>query len=64
VIARCAFGDAPTLGDCSIVPQIFNAKRYECDLGPSPRVMRVLDAFMQIDAFAAAQPGRQGDERP
>jgi maleylacetoacetate isomerase len=58
---RHAFGDAPTLADCCIVPQIFNAQRYDCDLTPYPAVMRIFDACMQLEAFVAAQPSRQPD---
>lgn len=54
-------GDAPTLADCCLVPQIFNAKRYNCDLAPYPATMRVFDACMKLDAFDRAQPAKQGD---
>ena len=61
---RFAFGDAPTLADCCIVPQIFNARRYECDTSPYPEVMRVFDACMQLEAFDRTQPARQADATP
>src|SRR5205823_4009189 len=32
-------GDAPTMADCCLVPQIFNAKRYKSDLTPYPMAM-------------------------
>jgi maleylacetoacetate isomerase len=54
-------GDAPTMADCCLVPQIFNAKRYESDLAPYPTVMRVFDACMKLEAFDRAQPSRQPD---
>ncbi|HEX2567385.1 MAG TPA: maleylacetoacetate isomerase [Burkholderiales bacterium] len=54
-------GNAPTMADCCLVPQIFNAKRYECDLAPYPEVMRVFDACMKLDAFDRAQPSKQPD---
>ena len=54
-------GEAPTLADICLVPQIFNAKRVDCDLEPYPTVMRVFDACMTLDAFAAARPERQPD---
>jgi hypothetical protein len=43
------------------VPQIFNAKRFQCDLVLYPTVMRVFVACMQLDAFDRAQPGKQPD---
>ena len=58
---RHCHGDAPGMADCCLVPQIFNAQRFECDLKPYPTVMRVFEACMQLDAFGRAQPGRQPD---
>ena len=58
---RFCHGDTPGLADCCLVPQIFNAKRYDCDLAPYPSTMRVFDACMELEAFDRAQPGRQPD---
>lgn len=58
---RYSHGDAPTMADCCLVPQIFNAQRFNCDLAPYPAVMRVFEACMQLDAFDRAQPGKQPD---
>jgi len=58
---RHCHGDAPGMADCCLVPQIFNAQRFECDLKPYATVMRVFDACMQLDAFDRAQPGKQPD---
>ena len=49
-------GDAPTLADCCLVPQIFNARRFDRDLSGLPRTMAVFDACMQLNAFQKAQP--------
>ena len=54
-------GDSPTMADCCLVPQIFNAKRFNSDLAPYPTTMRVFDACMQLDAFDRAQPSKQPD---
>jgi maleylacetoacetate isomerase/maleylpyruvate isomerase len=54
-------GDAPTMADCCLVPQIFNAKRYNCDLTPYPTTTRVFDACMKLEAFDRAQPSKQPD---
>ena len=54
-------GDSPTLADCCLVPQIFNAKRYGCDLAPYPNTMRAFDACMKLEAFDRAQPSKQPD---
>ncbi|MCL4799715.1 MAG: maleylacetoacetate isomerase [Burkholderiales bacterium] len=58
---RYCLGDAVTLADCCLVPQVFNAQRYECDLAPYPTAMRIFDACMRLPAFDAAQPSRQPD---
>jgi maleylpyruvate isomerase len=55
------YGNTPTLADCCLVPQIFNARRFECDLGGLPRTMAAYEAAMQLDAFQRAQPGRCPD---
>ena len=54
--SRFCHGDVPTLADCTLVPQIFNAQRFECRTDHLPQVMRVFDACMQLDAFAQTQP--------
>jgi maleylacetoacetate isomerase len=58
---RFCHGDAPTMADCCLVPQIFNAKRYNCDLMPYPKTTRVFDACMKLEAFDRAQPSKQPD---
>ncbi|MSP96317.1 MAG: maleylacetoacetate isomerase [Betaproteobacteria bacterium] len=54
-------GDSPTIADCCLVPQIFNAQRYECDMAAYPATMRVFAACMQLEAFDRAQPSKQPD---
>jgi maleylacetoacetate isomerase/maleylpyruvate isomerase len=54
-------GNLPTLADCCLVPQVFNAQRYQCDTKPYPTVMRVFSACMKLDAFDRAQPAKQPD---
>jgi maleylacetoacetate isomerase/maleylpyruvate isomerase len=59
---RFSHGDAPTMADCCLVPQIFNARRFDCDLAPYPLAMRVFDECMRLEAFDRAQPSRQPDK--
>lgn len=54
-------GDNPTLADVCLVPQVFNAERFECDLGPYPRIRAVTERARALDAFARAAPGKQAD---
>jgi len=58
---RFVLGDEPTLADVVLVPQIFNARRFECRLDHVPTIMRIVDACMQLDAFERAQPQLQMD---
>lgn len=58
---RFCHGDAPGLADLCLVPQVFNARRFECPLGDYPTLMGVFDACMKIEAFDAAQPSKQPD---
>lgn len=54
-------GDTPGLADICLVPQIFNAKRFDCPLDGYPTVMRIFDTCMAHPAFDAAQPAKQPD---
>ena len=54
-------GDRPTMADCLLVPQIFNARRFDCRLDHVPHVMRVFDACMALDAFEQTRPERCPD---
>jgi maleylpyruvate isomerase len=58
---KLSHGDMPSMADCCLVPQIFNAKRYNCDLAPYPTTMRIFDACMKLEAFERAQPAKQPD---
>ena len=54
--ARYCHGDSPTLADCTLVPQVFNALRFDCRTEHLPHVMRVHAACLQLDAFTRTQP--------
>lgn len=54
-------GDTPTLADCCLVPQVFNARRFDCDLGALPTVMRIVGHCEAMDAFQRAAPAAQPD---
>ncbi len=58
---RYCDGDTPTLADCCLVPQIFNAQRFECDLAGLPLTMAAYEAAAQLDAFQRAHPSRCPD---
>jgi maleylacetoacetate isomerase len=53
---RFCYGDAPSLADVCLVPQVFNARRYSVDLAPFPRIVAIDAACHEIAAFASAAP--------
>ena len=54
-------GDAPTMADCCLVPQVANALRMKCDLAPYPRVRAAYEHARAQPAFIRAEPQRQPD---
>ena len=54
-------GDTPTLADCCLVPQVFNARRFGLDLAPYPTLQRIAQHCEALPAFAAAHPAQQAD---
>ena len=51
-------GDAPDMADICLVPQLFNARRFEVDLTPYPKLVAADAAAQRLEAFAAAHPDR------
>ncbi len=58
---RFCHGDTPTMADLVLVPQLFNARRMDCDLAHVPTVVRIGDTCMELDAFQRAAPSAQPD---
>jgi maleylacetoacetate isomerase len=56
---RFCHGDAPTLADVCLVPQVANARRYTMDLTPYPCIVSIDGACRELAAFQAAAPDRQ-----
>ena len=59
--SRLCWGDASTLADCCLVPQIFNGRRFHVDMDGLPRTMAAFDACMALPAFQRAQPSACSD---
>lgn len=54
-------GDSPTLADCCLVPQVFNARRFGCKLDGIPTVLRIAERCEALEAFRLAAPANQPD---
>ncbi len=61
---RFCHGDTPTLADCVLVPQIFNAQRFQVDLSGFARTLAVFEACMALPAFQQSQPSACPDFEP
>jgi maleylacetoacetate isomerase len=58
---RFCHGDRPGLADVCLVPQLYNARRYECDLTPYPTLRRIDAECAALSAFETARPEKQPD---
>jgi maleylacetoacetate isomerase len=58
---RYCFGDSLSLADVYLVPQMYNARRFACDLAPYPTLVRIAAGLESEPAFARAAPELQPD---
>lgn len=61
---RYCVGDAVSIADCCLAPQLFAARRFGGDLSVAPTLTRIEAALMELPAFQAATPERQPDAPP
>lgn len=54
-------GDTPTMADCCLVPQFYNAERFGCDMSGYPTAARINATCLALDAFQRALPEVQPD---
>lgn len=54
-------GDSPTMGDVYLVPQVYNAYRYQCDMDNFPIIRRINENCLNLSAFKDAVPENQAD---
>lgn len=54
-------GDEPTMADCLLVPQVYNAQRFQLDLAPYPTIRRINEAALAMPEFDEARPEKQPD---
>lgn len=55
------FGDQPSFADCVLIPQIFNAQRFNVDMSPYPTLMAINQRCLELPEFIAASPAMQPD---
>ncbi len=53
-------GDTPTMADCCLIPQLYNAHRWGADLAGMPRIDEIVTACAALPAFIAAHPDAVG----
>jgi len=58
---RFCHGDTPGMADCCLVPQLFNARRFDCDLSLYPTLVAIEQNCLELAAFRNAAPERQPD---
>jgi maleylacetoacetate isomerase len=62
-LARGTFceGDTPGIADCCLIPQVYNARRFDVDLAPYPTIRRIEAECLALAAFDTARPEMQED---
>jgi maleylacetoacetate isomerase len=60
---RHCYGDSLSVVDVCLVPQLYNARRFSCDLAPYPTLVQIAAGLEATPAFAAAAPHLQRDAR-
>lgn len=58
---KCCLGDTPTIADTVLIPQFYNAGRFNCDVKPYPKIRAIAEYCTTLPAFAAARPENQPD---
>lgn len=58
---RYCIGDTPGLADCCLVPQLYNARRFDCPMDDYPTLVRIEQACLELEPFRRAAPEAQPD---
>lgn len=53
--------DSPTVADACLIPQLYNARRFNCDMTQFPTLLRIESELEKLPAFIAAHPDQQPD---
>lgn len=60
-VGKCCYHDMPTMADMCLIPQVYNAKRFQCALENYPIINRIYDYCITLPAFIEAAPENQPD---
>ncbi|MFT5137575.1 MAG: maleylacetoacetate isomerase [Arenicella sp.] len=55
------FGDTPSMADCCLIPQVYNAERFNCPMDAYPTIVRITEYCLSLPTFIAATPDKQPD---
>ncbi|MEP4487080.1 MAG: maleylacetoacetate isomerase [Halioglobus sp.] len=58
---KFCFGNTPSMADCVLIPQMYNALRFNVDVGSYPTLMSIYEHCTSLPAFASADPLKQSD---
>lgn len=57
----CCYGNTPSIADVCLIPQVYNALRFECPMHDYPTILRINEHCLGLNPFANAQPHSQPD---
>lgn len=60
-LLKFCFGETPTMADCCLIPQVYNAKRFNCELTNYPNIVNIYEHCMTLITFIQAYPDNQID---
>ncbi|MCT4654914.1 MAG: maleylacetoacetate isomerase [Cohaesibacter sp.] len=60
-VGRFCYGDSPSQADCCLIPQLYNARRFECDMSGLEHLLEIEAEANKLDAFHKAHPDNQPD---
>lgn len=55
------YGDKPTFADCCLIPQVYNAERFSCDMSDYPIIQSINENCLKLSSFIEASPSSQVD---
>ena len=59
--AQFCWGNEPSMADCCLLPQVYNAQRFGCDLNPMPTIRAICAHLGHNERIESAKPENQPD---